>query len=227
MEAGHVQGAGMVPRPCVGARPDRARNRVAHCVAASGSGARRMYKPATTFSSSSIRHRDNPAGRDGVIFRQSLRVAGASYTHIGVTGIGVPHTGGIIGRVKAAFLCPMVRFMAGRGRGEQSPPMLVSVRQPEPDRHPIGVGRRDTTRLRATIMTTSHQGDPRPQSLSRSAIEKRVKRYLARSGFSLVKSRIGTAGSMTYSAATPSSTIRTSSLQSMLTSWPRPVSTGS
>jgi hypothetical protein len=42
-----------------------------------------------------------------------------------------------------------------------------------------------------------------------------------------VKSRIGTAGSMTYSAATPSSTIRTSSLQSMLTSWPRPVSTGS
>ena len=34
-------------------------------------------------------------------------------------------------------------------------------------------------------------GDPRPTSVSRAAIEKRVKRHLAKSGFTLVKSRIG------------------------------------
>ena len=37
----------------------------------------------------------------------------------------------------------------------------------------------------------THQGEIRPQSVSRSAIEKRLKRHLAKSGFSLVKSRIG------------------------------------
>ena len=40
-------------------------------------------------------------------------------------------------------------------------------------------------------MNTPSQGDPRPTSVSRSAIEKRLKRHLAKSGFSLVKSRAG------------------------------------
>lgn len=130
---------------------------------------KRTNKHADTFPAFPIRKSDERAARDGVICRQPLRVAGASRTHIGVTGIGVPFKGGIMGRVTAAFLCPMVRFMAGRVRGEKSPPLLLTVRQPQPDRHPIGVGRRDTTRQEKTIMTTSHQGEIRPNSGAPSA----------------------------------------------------------
>ena len=88
-------------------------------------------------------------------------MAGISHTLNGVAGIGLPKTSGIMGRVQQrGFFMPVVCSMAGRGRGQQCPPMLVSVDQPEPDRHPlIGLrGRRDTTRHSSNIMNTSHQG---------------------------------------------------------------------
>lgn len=122
---------------------------------------------------------------------KSRQPAGASRTLIGLAGIGVPNLGGIMGRVHRGFFMPKVCLWRA-GEGGRNPRRAQAVRQPEPDRHPIGVGRRDTTRPEQTIMNTSIKGtlpEICPSFILRAALEKRVRRELAKQNRKLLKSR--------------------------------------
>ena len=143
------------------------------------------------------------SNRQGHNERTFQHIAGASYRHNAIAGIGLPKRCGTIGRVHRGFFVPKACSMAGRGRGQQRPPMHLSVDQPEPDRHPlIGLrGRRDTTRLGAIIMSTSLKGttpEIRPVFITRATLEKRIRRELAKQGRKLLKSRPGTAAYREY-----------------------------
>ena len=109
-----------------------------------------------------------------------------------MAGIGVPSVGGIIGRFNAAFLC--LRSAQWRaGEGGRNSRRAHAVRQPEPDRHPIGVGRRESTRREQTIMITSPKGNtPSVRPVSLETLEKRVRRALAPRACALLKTRPGT-----------------------------------
>lgn len=129
---------------------------------------------------------------------QSLTVPGGQayslHRHLlnEMAGIGVPSVGGIIGRFNAAFLC--LRSAQWRaGEGGRNSRRAHAVRQPEPDRHPIGVGRRVSTRREQTIMITSPKGNtPSVRPVSLQTLEKRVRRALAPRACSLLKTRPGT-----------------------------------
>lgn len=127
----------------------------------------------------------------------------------GMTGIGVPKTSGMNGRDDCGFFVPLalVRSMADRGGELKSSPMLVSVRQPKPVRHPIGVGGRGNTRLRAKPMATTLHGAIRQNStqtinadgtvstvtwVRQATVIKRVRRHLAKRKHALLISSEGT-----------------------------------
>jgi hypothetical protein len=132
-----------------------------------------------------------------------------------MAGIGLPKTSGMNGRDESGFFVPsaLVRSMAGRGGELKSSPMLVSVDQPKPDRHPlIGLsGRRGQTRLRAKPMATNPQGNTpalRPKStqliaadgstgtitwIRRDSLVRRLRRHLAKKNHRLVISAEATA----------------------------------
>lgn len=112
------------------------------------------YKVHSMPVRSSIRRSDTCRRGYAVSCREPRRQDGVSLRHMAGAGIGVLLTSGTLSRVHRGFFVPTACFMAGRVRGQKCPPMLVSVRQPQPDRHPIGVGRRDTTRLQASNMNT-------------------------------------------------------------------------
>lgn len=128
----------------------------------------------------------------------------ARHRHNVMTGIGVPIVGGIIGRFNAAFLClRSAQWRAGEGGSNSR--RAHAVRQPEPDRHPIGVGRRVSTRREQTIMTITPKGitpEIRPNQTSPAISEirwvseatatKRLRRHLATIGLQLVITRAGT-----------------------------------
>lgn len=127
--------------------------------------------------------------------------AGISYRHNAIAGIGVLNICGRMGRVHRGFFMPKACSMAGRGRGQQCPPLHMAARQPEPDRHPIGVGRRDSTRPYASIMNTSIKGTTPeicPSFILRATLEKRVRRELAKQNRKLLKSRPGTTAHREY-----------------------------
>lgn len=137
------------------------------------------------------------------------------HRHNAMTGIGLPKTSGMNGRDESGFFVPsaLVRSMAGRGGELKSSPMLVSVDQPKPDRHPlIGLsGRRGQTRLRAKPMATNPQGNTpalRPKStqliaadgstgtitwIRRDSLVRRLRRHLAKKNHRLVISAEATA----------------------------------
>jgi hypothetical protein len=71
----------------------------------------------------------------------------------------------MIGRVHRGFFMPKVCLWRA-GEGSSNARRAQAVRQPEPDRHPIGVGRRVTTRLEQTIMNTPSMGAIRPSAES-------------------------------------------------------------
>jgi len=136
--------------------------------------------------------------------RKFQHIAGASYRHNAIAGIGLPKTSGIMGRVQQrGFFVPTACSMAGRGRGQQCPPMLVSVDQPEPDRHPlIGLkGGGIQPDYEQTIMSTSIKGT-QPEScpifILRATLEKRIRRELAKRNRKLLKSRPGTPAHREY-----------------------------
>ena len=105
------------------------------------------HKVNQMFARSRIRNPEPSRSGYLVTCFQPHRKAEASLRHNAKAGSGVLLTSGTLSRVHRGFFVPKACFMAGRVRGQKCPPMLVSVRQPQPDRHPIGVGRRDITRL--------------------------------------------------------------------------------
>lgn len=137
-------------------------------------------------------------------FRDGQGQTVTRHRHNVMTGIGVPIVGGIIGRFNAAFLClRSAQWRAGEGGSNSR--RAHAVRQPEPDRHPIGVGRRVSTRREQTIMTTTPKGNtpeirPNITPLSITALRwvseatciKRLRRHLATIGLQLVITRAGT-----------------------------------
>ena len=139
-----------------------------------------MYKETHQNRANSGRKFDNPAARDGVICEQVLNTPLTAECRTrqtcGIfTTIGFQWPGSVIVEQQPAMakasgrLLAVFKYLAA----------------------PLNKGR-SLNELTGNPMNTSHQGDPRPQSVSRSAIEKRVKRHLAKSGFTLVKSRPGT-----------------------------------
>jgi len=127
--------------------------------------------------------------------------AGISYRHNAIAGIGVPNVSGIMGRVhQRGFFMPKVCLWRA-GEGGSNARRAYAVRQPEPDRHPIGVGRRDTTRRKQTIMNTSPKGTTPeicPAFILRATLEKRIRRELAKRNHKLLKSRPGTPAHREY-----------------------------
>jgi len=133
--------------------------------------------------------------------RKFQHIAGAIYRHNAIAGIGVPNLGGIIGRVHRGFFMPKVCLWRA-GEGGRNPRRAQAVRQPEPDRHPIGVGRRDTTRPEQPIMNTSPTPGTQPKTcpsfILRATLEKRIRRELAKRNHKLLKSRPGTPAHREY-----------------------------
>ena len=139
-----------------------------------------MHKGNHEFRANSGRKFDNRAARDGVICEQVLNTPLIAECRTRQTcGIFMP----------IGFLWSSVGRNKTPERGILS---AVYERCSSISAAPLNKGRSLNNLIGANMANANTQGDPRPQSVSRSAIEKRVKRHLAKSGFSLVKSRPGT-----------------------------------
>ena len=122
-----------------------------------------IHKHTDTFPAFPVRKFDNRAARDGVICRQPLRVAGASRTHIGVTGGESPYRSGQGPHVlSAAFSRLGAQFMGGRARGSRKARRCsIGLSTPVSVAHPCERGLAVSNRNWSIIMTTSHRGEIR------------------------------------------------------------------
>lgn len=137
--------------------------------------------------------------------RKFQHIAGTSYRHNAIAGIGVLNPLGakerrVLSRLN--FACRSGIIYDGLSEApEMEAGSKWPVRQPRSVRpHVIGVARGRVTNLHLeSIMSTSIKGTlPEIRFISRATIEKRIRRELAKSGRKLLKSRPGTAAHREY-----------------------------